>query len=178
MNRFISMKYPATLLPILAMGISIASAEEIKCECPGEPDPTTVRSTASVDPETTPTGLVSPAQSARELPAEADAKALASMPHYVANQPDGGYFTTNLIGHDVMNRRDNAIVGKVSEILIDQSGRISALIVGTGGVLGMGEKDLAIAWSQIERVVDGDEVTLSVDLSDDSLDDAPAFARR
>ncbi|MDZ7767912.1 MAG: PRC-barrel domain-containing protein [Woeseiaceae bacterium] len=60
---------------------------------------------------------------------------------------------------------------------IDKDGQIAAVIVSLGGVMGIGEKDLAIAWDQIERKVDGDEITLSVDLSEASLSEAPSFDR-
>lgn len=44
--------------------------------------------------------------------------------------------------------------------------------------MGLGQKELAIAWDQIERKIDGEDITLSVDFSDISLVDAPKFARK
>lgn len=97
---------------------------------------------------------------------------------YLASKPAEDYFSESLIGLTVTNRRDNnAEIGTVDELLIDKDGQIAAVIVSLGGVMGIGEKDLAIAWDQIERKVDGDEITLSVDLSDASLNEAPSFDR-
>lgn len=73
---------------------------------------------------------------------------------YLTSKPAEDYFSESLIGLTVTNRRDNAEVGTVDELLIDQDGQIAALIVSIGGVMGVGEKDLAIAWDQIERKVD------------------------
>ncbi|MEX0706959.1 MAG: PRC-barrel domain-containing protein [Woeseia sp.] len=97
---------------------------------------------------------------------------------YLKSKPAEDYFSESLIGLTVTNRRDNnADVGTVDELLIDKDGQIAAVIVSLGGVMGIGEKDLAIAWDQIERKVDGDEITLSVDLSEASLSEAPSFDR-
>lgn len=101
-----------------------------------------------------------------------------SNPQYLTSKPADDYFSESIIGQDIINRRDNEVVGTVDELLIDKDGQIAAVIISTGGVLGVGEKDLAIAWDQIEREVDGDETTLSVDLSDDSISEAPSFARQ
>lgn len=108
----------------------------------------------------------------------AEATASANESHYLASKPADDYFSSNLIGHDVMNRRDNKVVGTVSELLIDENGQIGAVIIRTGGVLGMGKKDLAIAWNKVERKLDGENITLSIDVSDVSLGEAPTFARK
>jgi PRC-barrel domain len=41
---------------------------------------------------------------------------------------------------------DNKI-GGVDDILIDKEGRVTAVIIGVGGFLGMGEKDVAVPFS-------------------------------
>lgn len=97
---------------------------------------------------------------------------------YLTSKPAEDFFSESLIGLTVTNRRDNnADIGTVDELLIDKDGQIAAVVVSLGGVMGIGEKDIAIAWDQIERKVDGDEITLSVDLSDASLSEAPSFDR-
>jgi len=110
--------------------------------------------------------------------ARASEKAIVSEIHYLGSKSAEDFFASNIIGHDVMNRRDNTIVGSVNELLINRNGQIGAVIVSTGGILGLGKKDLAIAWDQVERNVDGENITLSVDFSDASLVAAPKFARK
>jgi hypothetical protein len=43
---------------------------------------------------------------------------------------------------------DNKI-GGVDDILIDKEGRVTAVIIGVGGFLGMGEKDVAVPFSSV-----------------------------
>lgn len=116
----------------------------------------------------------------RANPAAKDRAASGAAVHgqdYLTAKPAEDYFSESLIGLTVNNRRDNADIGTVDELLIGQDGKIAAVIVSIGGVMGIGEKDVAIAWDQIEREVDGDEITLSVDLSESSLSEAPSFDR-
>ena len=54
-------------------------------------------------------------------------------------------------GSDVLGRDDQK-VGSVSDILFDKSGKIDGLIVGVGGFLGMGEKNVAIDMSAFQMV--------------------------
>jgi hypothetical protein len=47
---------------------------------------------------------------------------------------------------------DNVKVGKVTDLLFDKNGKIDGLIVGVGGFLGIGEKDVAIDMSAFHAV--------------------------
>lgn len=190
MNRFISMKYAVVLLPALTMGVSVASAEDKKCDCPCDSERTSVSAEKSHGKQGAEQAANASTRSrlARESRADAkadaaakeaaEARAVEAKLHYVASKPADDYFSSNIVGHEVMNRRDNKVVGKVNELLIDENGQIGAVIMSTGGVMGLGQKDLAIAWDQVERKVDGESITLSVDVSDLSLVEAPAFARK
>lgn len=89
--------------------------------------------------------------------------------------PDRGFHSDNLVGKDVMNRRNNETVGQVSDLVLDEDGQVVAVIISVGGLLGIGERDVAIEWDQIERRVDGDDVALSVDFPEDRLDNAPDY---
>ena len=40
-------------------------------------------------------------------------------------------------------------IGGVDDILIDKEGRVTAAIIGVGGFLGMGEKDVAVPFSSV-----------------------------
>lgn len=195
MNTFTSIKYAAILLPALAMGISVASAEDKKCDCPCDSEHAGMSAERSHGRQGAESAAMASerATAAREAQAERDAKAVresraeakataeaeaaVAASHYLTSKPSDDYFSSNLIGHEVMNRRDNKTIGTVNELLIDENGQIGAVIISTGGVMGLGKKDLAIAWNMVERKVDGENITLSVDVSDDSLVAAPVFAR-
>jgi hypothetical protein len=185
MKSFMSMRYTLALLPALALGISTASADDTNRDRPCDEKQASVQAEKSHGQKMAEKNhdrkMAEKASKAAEhasavAKAEAAAQAAVHESHYLASKPTGNYFSGNIVGRDVMNRRDNEIVGRVNELLIDQDGQIGAVIISTGGIMGMGKKDLAIAWDQIQRKIDGEEITLSVDFSDASLADAPDFA--
>jgi putative membrane protein len=45
-------------------------------------------------------------------------------------------------------------IGDVNDIVLDRSGRVAAVVVGVGGFLGIGEKNVAIPFSALEFVAD------------------------
>jgi sporulation protein YlmC with PRC-barrel domain len=44
---------------------------------------------------------------------------------------------------------DNTSVGKISDLLMGRDGKVQYVIVGIGGLLGIGEKDVAIPYDQV-----------------------------
>jgi sporulation protein YlmC with PRC-barrel domain len=44
---------------------------------------------------------------------------------------------------------DNTSIGKISDLLMGKDGRIQTVVVGIGGILGIGEKDVAIPFDQV-----------------------------
>ncbi|MET3892265.1 sporulation protein YlmC with PRC-barrel domain [Bosea sp. OAE506] len=60
----------------------------------------------------------------------------------------GKWRATQLIGVDIYGP-DNAKVGDVTEVLFDKTGKIEMVTVGVGGFLGIGSKDVAIPFSQV-----------------------------
>jgi predicted outer membrane protein len=56
----------------------------------------------------------------------------------------------NIYGSDQGNRNDTDKIGDINELLLDRNGSVQAIVIGVGGFLGMGEKDVAIPFSSIE----------------------------
>jgi hypothetical protein len=54
---------------------------------------------------------------------------------------------SDLDGLDVYNNDEK--IGDISELIVDKSGKISAVIIGVGGFLGMGQHDVAIPFDQV-----------------------------
>ena len=50
---------------------------------------------------------------------------------------------------DVYDAQNNKI-GDVNDILLDKDGRVAAVIVGVGGLLGVGEKDVAVPFNSLK----------------------------
>ena len=45
----------------------------------------------------------------------------------------------------------NNKIGEIEDVLLSPDGKVSALIVGVGGFLGMGEKDVAVPFSAVKQ---------------------------
>ncbi|MEX1057114.1 MAG: PRC-barrel domain-containing protein, partial [Natronospirillum sp.] len=91
--------------------------------------------------------------------------------------PSQGFFADELMGSMVRSTSDDSEVGTVSDVILGDEGEIVAVIVTTGGVMGLGEREVSIAWDEIQRTGEGEEIELSVDMTNDELQDAPEFAR-
>ena len=77
----------------------------------------------------------------------------------------------SLLGVDVVNAEGETI-GEVDNVVIDADGQVRHVIVGVGGFLGMGEKNVALPWDQIVLAADGESVT--VPYTKDQLDGLPS----
>src|SRR6266446_6294667 len=72
---------------------------------------------------------------------------------------------------------DNQKVGDVVDILLDKSGQVRAFIVGVGGVLGLGAKEVAIDLTEFREVpaTNGNKTHLKVPMTKEQLTQAPDF---
>ncbi|TWC78323.1 PRC-barrel domain protein [Rhizobium sp. SJZ105] len=69
-------------------------------------------------------------------------------------------------------------IGEVNEVILSRQGEVKAVVLGVGGFLGMGEKDVAIPMKDIKFVKDGDaadDYFLVVNSNKQMLTDAPAY---
>ncbi len=74
----------------------------------------------------------------------------------------------------VYDNRDNKI-GDVNDMLLDNSGKINAVIVGVGGFLGVGEKNVAVPFSLL-KVADKDGSRyLVLEANKEALQSAPGY---
>jgi hypothetical protein len=67
----------------------------------------------------------------------------------VTQQQPGQWLASKLIGTTVVGP-NNESIGDVNDVLMERDGRAAAVIVGVGGFLGIGEKDVAVPFSQLE----------------------------
>lgn len=131
-------------------------------------------------------GGQSPAQSAQS-PAQSGSQTSAELPNrydqpqaimqnrgYMNSAPTNGMQVSDLIGAEIKNTNDED-VGSVNELIIDQSGQVVALVVNTGGFLGLGERDVAIGWDDVTKSGTSDELELQIDATREDLRSAPEF---
>jgi hypothetical protein len=101
----------------------------------------------------------------------------AGSAQFVNQQTADQWLASKFKGTDVIGN-ENEKIGDVSDVLFDQNGKVLAYIVGVGGFLGIGSKDVAIAPAsfQIHRdAKDRDELKLKLAMSKDDLKNAPEF---
>jgi PRC-barrel domain len=65
----------------------------------------------------------------------------------------------------------------VNDVLLSQDGKVSAVILGVGGFLGIGEKDVLVSMRSIDMQRDGSNVKLVVDATKEILTSAPTYDR-
>ncbi len=107
----------------------------------------------------------------------------------------GDFYASNLIGMRIYNS-ENAVaadttiadggeaewddIGEINDIIVTKDGNVSAVILGVGGFLGMGERDVAVPMSEITVVRedgDSDDRFLVVSTTKEALEQVPAFER-
>ena len=69
----------------------------------------------------------------------------------------------------------NSKIGDVKDVLLASDGKVSALIVGVGGFLGIGEKDVAVPFDAIKHTTRDNKVYLTMDATKDELKAAPGL---
>ncbi len=77
-------------------------------------------------------------------------------------------------------RKDWADVGEVNDVVLDWDGSVKAVVLGVGGFLGIGEKDVAIEMSSLRKARESNDAKdwfLVVNSSKDMLTNAPAYVR-
>jgi len=67
----------------------------------------------------------------------------------MTQMPQGLMRGSQLMGIDVYGA-DNQKIGDIDEVLVDRQGKIHGLVVGVGGFLGIGQKDVAIPFDQVQ----------------------------
>ncbi|MFZ5738642.1 MAG: PRC-barrel domain-containing protein [Pseudomonadota bacterium] len=68
-----------------------------------------------------------------------------------SQQNMGQWRASKMMGLDVYNQ-GNEKLGDINEILLDNQGRIQAVVIGVGGFLGVGERDVAVAFDKLQFV--------------------------
>jgi sporulation protein YlmC with PRC-barrel domain len=74
---------------------------------------------------------------------------------FIARQGQNHLMASELMDADVMTSADESL-GKVEDMLLDAQGRAVGVVVGVGGFLGIGEKQVAIPTESIQVVYEGE----------------------
>ncbi|MDX8441013.1 PRC-barrel domain-containing protein [Mesorhizobium australafricanum] len=91
-----------------------------------------------------------------------------------------GALMTNIIGVSVYNGTgdDAQDIGKVDDVVFDSSGKAKSAIIGVGGFLGVGKKDVAFDYGKLEWAEKNGDRWLVAKTTKDELTAQPAFDRK
>lgn len=79
-----------------------------------------------------------------------------------------------LIGADVVNAMNDKL-GDVDEVLVTTDGRVSAVVVAMGGVLGLGERKVVLPWERLRFSSQGSDLVVKTDVSRETLNAMPEY---
>ncbi|MEZ5827324.1 MAG: PRC-barrel domain-containing protein [Hyphomicrobiales bacterium] len=88
--------------------------------------------------------------------------------------PKNATTVTTYYNEDVYDPKDNKI-GDVNDLLLDKKGRIQAVIVGVGGFLGVGEKDVAVPFEALKVAEKNGDTYLVMNATKATLEKAPGY---
>ncbi len=109
-------------------------------------------------------------------PSEDTAQAPAAGESYLTAQTDDQISANTYIGQAVYNSADESI-GKISDLIMEKDGGITAAVIGVGGFLGIGEKWVAVPFDTISITQSpySEDVKLTTTETAESLQAAPEF---
>jgi sporulation protein YlmC with PRC-barrel domain len=82
---------------------------------------------------------------------------------------------SKLIGTTVQNNANESI-GKINEVVLSKDGKVAAVVIGVGGFLGMGEREVAVTFEALRIAQDSNnKTTVSLNATKDSLKAAPEW---
>ena len=117
-----------------------------------------------------------PTAAAPATPAPSASASTSGKANFVTTQTSDQWLASKFKGTDVVGTDDKKI-GDVSDILFDKDKKILAYIVGVGGFLGIGAKDVALDPASFQAVPgkDATDFQLRLSMTKDELKAAPTF---
>ncbi len=131
----------------------------------------------STSPSTTaPTSPSTPSVTAPSTSPSTAAATTSGKATFIHQQTSDQFLASKFKGTDVIGA-DDVKIGDVSDILFDKDQKILAYVVGVGGFLGIGAKDVAVAPASFQPVAgkDATEMKLRLSMTKDELKAAQAF---
>jgi sporulation protein YlmC with PRC-barrel domain len=99
----------------------------------------------------------------------------ATAPANTTMAPAPSADTRKLIGRNIKNT-DGETIGEIRSIYINKDGKVDSVMVGVGGFLGVGDREVRIAWSDLKITDNGEKVM--VNMTKDELKAKPEYRYR
>ncbi len=102
-----------------------------------------------------------------------------TQPAQTQHKPSSLATTDRWLASDVYHAgvydKDNNKIGSISDLVLDSSGQIKMAVIGVGGFLGIGQKDVAVPFKDLKVAQRDGKEELTLDRTKDQLKDAPAY---
>lgn len=177
-------KFLLTTALVLPLSMGAAFAQETKPEDPATDAATAPVTEAPADPAAAPADpAAAPADpaaapTAEEQAAEQEAMAAeVAASGKVAQQQAANELRLDWITDAAVTSPDGGAIGDINDLIVDgDSGQMIAAIIGVGGFLGIGEKQIAVPWDQL--TVNYDAQQINSDLTKEEAEAAPEYVFR
>jgi len=121
-------------------------------------------------------GTDTTAPSANQPATPAPTASQANTNKFMTNEAPGTWLVGNLWNKSVYNASGKQI-GDLKDVLIGPDGKIQALVIGVGGFLGLGEKNVAVDYNFLEKNGSITPNRITLNMSEQDLRSAPTFNR-
>jgi hypothetical protein len=95
---------------------------------------------------------------------------------YITQNRSGLWRASKLNGVDVYNEQ-NEKIGDITEVLVDQQGQAEAVVIGVGGFLGIGQRDVAVPFNALRWQLDDRDTTVGATTRGTTTAPPPAAQR-
>ncbi len=134
-----------------------------------------IAQTTTTPPATSPPAATPPATTAppARTPPAAETQMKSKAP---TQEVTGAWNAKDFMRSRVYNTAGERI-GDVNDLIVDD-GRVTAVVIGVGGFLGIGEKEVSLTVDQVKRMVHSDgETYFTVNATKEQLQAAPDYVR-
>jgi hypothetical protein len=142
-----------------------AGAEQTQQKAPEQPD-------TSAQP---PAGGTSTEQQSAAPEAEADKdKMAATGGGQIVLQENDTFLASDFVGTNVYSPQDESL-GEVTDLIFAKDGTLQGVVIGVGGFLGIGQKNVAFTMDRIQMTENEEGIRLSLEATSEELADAESF---
>lgn len=108
---------------------------------------------------------------------EGEAETAAAPEEVIAREQAPNELRVDWITDTTVLSPEGEVIGDIDDLILDsENGQLTAAILGVGGFLGIGEKHIAVNWSELQIDYDANEITMN--LTRDEADAAPEYVFR
>lgn len=167
---------PATTTTDQTQTGTAATTDQSQTGTAATTDQSASTATTAEQPATTDQSQTTTTTTAETQPATTDQS--STQPTEQALAAPEGFLASNVIGATVYSQDDQSI-GDINDIILSPEGQPSQVIVGVGGFLGLGEKDVVLDMSKLKiAATDSGKVKIIVQTSSEELKNMPAFTKK